>query len=101
MNHRINAMERRLKVYTFSFTTDWFHTVNAVAAHSAPARAASRRGHVAGTMLRRNRSPIRNQQPAATAPGNAAERIMGTPGFAAHGVIPPASAHSREYAVPA
>src|SRR5881409_2353399 len=88
MNHRINAMERRLKVYTFSFTTDWFHTVNAVAAHSAPARAASRRGHVAGTMLRRNRSPIRNQQPAATALVTAAKRLMRTPYFAAQGIIP-------------
>src|SRR3989449_4676360 len=43
MSHRISAMESTLSVYTFSFTTDWFHTVNPVAAISAPAAAASRR----------------------------------------------------------
>ena len=37
-------MDRRLSVYTFSLTTDWFHTVNDVAATSAPASAATRRG---------------------------------------------------------
>ena len=63
-------------MYTFSFTTDWFHTVNAVAAQTAPASAASRRGHTAVTHARTRRSPTRNQHPAATALVAAASRLM-------------------------
>ena len=63
-------------MYTFSFTTDWFHTVNAVAEQIAPASAASRRGHVAGTHARIKRSPTRNQHPAATALVTAARRLI-------------------------
>ncbi len=63
-------------MYTFSFTTDWFHTVNEVAATSAPASAANRRGHTAGTTLRSQRSPIRNQHPADAALVAAANRLM-------------------------
>ena len=63
-------------MYTFSFTTDWFHTVNAVADETAPASAASRRGHTAGTMGRSQRSPTRNQNPAANALVTAASRLI-------------------------
>src|SRR6266702_1248756 len=76
MSHSTSAMERSERVYTFSFTTDWFHTVNAVAATSAPATAASRRGSRAGTQARIQRSPIRNQHPAAIALVVAASRLI-------------------------
>src|SRR5438034_1526256 len=76
MSHSTSAIESSETVYTFSFTTDWFHTVNAVAATSAPATAASRRGSRAGTQPRIHRSPIKNQHPAAIALVTAASRLM-------------------------
>src|SRR5947209_2004528 len=76
MSHRISAIESRLSVYTFSFTTDWFQTVNAVAETIAPASATSRRGHSAGTIERSQRSATRNQQPAEMALVTAAKRLM-------------------------
>src|SRR5260221_9301827 len=88
MSHRISAIDRRLSVYTFSLTTDWFHTVNEVAARSAPASAASRRGHTAGTIFRSQRSPIRNQHPADTALVAAANRLMRCAYPAAQGIRP-------------
>ena len=63
-------------MYTFSFTTDWFHTVNAVAETVAPASAARRRGHRAGTQARIQRSPTRNQHAAAIALVVAASRLI-------------------------
>src|SRR5216110_1216617 len=50
--------------------------MNAVAEQIAPASAASRRGHVAGTHARIKRSPTRNQHPAATALVTAARRLI-------------------------
>ena len=76
MSHSTSAMDKSDSVYTFSFTTDWFHTVNAVAAHSAPATAARRRGSRAGTQPRIQRSPTRNQHPAATALVTAASKLI-------------------------
>ena len=73
-------------MYTFSFTTDWFHTVNEVAAMSAPANAARRRGQTTGTIPRSHRSPIRNQHPADTALVNAASRLMRCAYPAAQGI---------------
>ena len=63
-------------MYTFSFTTDWFHTVNAVAASTAPASAVARLGQRAGTTARSHRSPIRNQKPAVSALITADIRLM-------------------------
>src|SRR2546429_6455133 len=76
MSHTTSAMESSDSVYTFSFTTDWSQTVNAVAAASAPATAARRRGRRAGTHSRIQRSLTRNQHPAAIALVNAASRLM-------------------------
>src|SRR5438046_9329551 len=76
MSHSTSAIESSDSVYTFSFTTDWFQTVNAVAAASAPATAARRRGRRAGTHSRIQRSLTRNQHPAAIALVNAARRLM-------------------------
>src|SRR5437764_4569337 len=81
-------MDRSDSVYTFSFTTDWFHTVNAVAALSAPATAARRRGSRAGTQLRIQRSPTRNQHPAAIALVTAASRLIRSAYAAASGNRP-------------
>jgi hypothetical protein len=76
-SHSTRAMENRLNVYTFSFTTDWFHTVNEVAPTSAPAKAAPIRAHrTSGTMSRRNRSATRNSRPAARALVTAANRLI-------------------------
>src|SRR5213592_3896803 len=76
MSHSTSAIESSDSVYTFSFTTDWFQTVNAVAAASAAATAARRRGRRAGTHSRIQRSLTRNQHPAAIALVNAASRLM-------------------------
>src|SRR6266702_3544190 len=42
ISHNTSAIESSDSVYTFSFTTDWFHTVNAVAVTTALVTAASR-----------------------------------------------------------
>src|SRR2546430_12018918 len=88
MSHSTSAMERSDSVYTFSFTTDWFHTVNAVAALRAPATAARRRCSRAGTQLRIHRSPTRNQHPAAIALVTAASRLIRSAYAAATGRSP-------------
>src|SRR5512143_2224294 len=88
MSHRISAIESRLSVYTFSFTTDWFHTVNAVALTRAPPSAARRRTSGTGTIGRIQRSPTRNQHAAATALVVAANRLMRCAYAAASGSIP-------------
>src|SRR3989442_7930527 len=76
MSHSTSAMESSDSVYTFSFTPDWFHTVNGVAAASAPATAASRRGRWPGTHARIQRSLTRTQHPAAIALVTAASRLI-------------------------
>src|SRR2546422_3744222 len=87
MSQSTSAIESSETVYTFSFTTDWFHTVNAVAATSAPATAASRRGSRAGTQPRIHRSPIKNQHPAAIALVTAARDRKSTRLNSSHGYI--------------
>ena len=69
-------MESRDTVYTFSFTVDWFHTVQEVAEISVPAAAARSRPQRTGTMLRSHRSAIRNQRAAETALPKAAKRLI-------------------------
>src|SRR2546429_9699733 len=76
MSHSTSAIESSDSVYTFSFTTDWFQTVNAVAAASAPATAARRRGRRAGTHSPIQPSLPRNQHPAGIALLNPASRLM-------------------------
>src|SRR5256886_15464280 len=88
MSHSTSAIDKSDSVYTFSFTTDWFHTVTAVAALRAPPPAASRRGSRAGTQLRIHRSPTRNQHPAATALVTAASRLIRSAYAAASGSRP-------------
>src|SRR5947209_14184886 len=88
MSHNTSAIESSDSVYTFSFTTDWFQTVNAVAAASAPAPAARRRGRRAGTHSRIQRSLTRNQHPAASGLVNAASSVMGSAEPAAVGNKP-------------
>ena len=63
-------------MYTFSFTVDWFHTVQEVAQTSVPAAAARRRPQRTGTMLRSQRSATRNQSAADTALPKAAKRLI-------------------------
>src|SRR2546429_4203522 len=93
-------MDRSDSVYTFSFTTDWFHTVNAVAATSAPATAARRRGRRAGTHSRIRRSLTRNQDPAAIALVTAASRLMRMAYPAASGSSPHVWAISTNSGLP-
>ena len=62
--------------------------MNAVPATSAPAAAASRRGSRAGTQPRIQRSPTRNQQPAAIALVVAASRLTRMANPAASGRRP-------------
>src|SRR5437868_14260097 len=88
MSHSTSAIDKIDSVYTIVFTTDWFHSVNAVDALSAPATAASRRGSWAGTQLRIHRSPTRNQHPAATALVTAASRLIRSAYAAASGIRP-------------
>src|SRR2546428_12783518 len=99
MSHSTSAIESSDSVYTFSFTTDWFQTVNAVAAASAPATAARRRGRRAGTHSRLQRSLTRNQHPAAIALGNAARRVMRIADPAPGGHQPPGGAVSTNNGV--
>src|SRR6266550_5284555 len=76
ISHDTIVKNRSDTVYTFSFTTDWFHTVNAV----APMRVAR-----PATTMRCQRSPIqratilsvmRNQKPAEHALANAARILI-------------------------
>src|SRR2546428_249462 len=74
--HTPGAPESGDGVYPFSFTPDGSHRVNGGAEKTAPASAASRRGHMAGTHARSKRSPTRNQHPAATALVTAASKLI-------------------------
>src|SRR5256712_14052187 len=100
MSHSTSAMDSSDTVYTFSFTTDWFHTVNAVAATSAPATAARRRGSRAGTHARIQRSLTRNQHPAAIALVTPASRLIRIAYPAASGNKPQAWAMSTDSGLP-
>src|SRR5215510_3594693 len=70
------AMPASETVYTFSFTTDWFHTVNAVAPISAPSVAPVRRCQRSCNQPRSTFSVTRNQTPAAIALQIAANTLI-------------------------
>ncbi len=71
-------MVKRLTVYTFSFTTDWFQVVNAVAAISAAAAAPTRAARSPPPPKRRMRCATRNQSAAEPAPIRALNRLTRT-----------------------
>src|SRR5690606_15774508 len=75
-------------VYTFSFTVDWFHTVQLRAPARTPANAAARRGPRAGRIGRIQRSATRNQNPAPAADVTAAKRLIRLAYSAASGISP-------------
>ena len=62
-------------MYTFSFTTLWFQTVNAVAPTTAAAAAPASRTARRATHRASTRSATRNQTPAAIALQSAASRF--------------------------
>ena len=62
-------------MYTFSFTTDWLHTVNDVAPISAASDPPTIRCHRCGNQLTRTRSVMRNHMPAETALETAARML--------------------------
>jgi hypothetical protein len=62
-------------VYTFSFTTDWFHTVNATAPAATAAPAAAYRAHRSVNIRRVVACATRNQKPAESALAAAARRF--------------------------
>ena len=76
VSHATIARPTSETVYTFSFTTDWFHTVKAVAPTSAAAPATVMRTHRCGNQLTSTRSVIRNHIPADTALDSAASTLM-------------------------
>src|SRR5215217_5003275 len=82
------AIDKRERVYTFSFTVDWFHTVHEVAPTRIPPNAAPYLAHRFGTISRSQRSATRNQSPAAAALVNAAKMLMRTAYEAASGRSP-------------
>jgi hypothetical protein len=83
-----SAIESSETVYTFSFTTDWFHTLHEVAPTRAPPIAAPCRAHRLGTMPRSQRSATRNQNTAAPALVTAANRLIRTAYDSASGSSP-------------
>src|ERR687898_83243 len=70
-----SAIESSDTVYTFSFTTDWFHTVHEVAPTRAPPSAAPYRAHRLATMPRSQRSATRNQKNPPARAGNRREQV--------------------------
>ena len=74
-------------VYTFSFTTDWFQTENAVAPISAAATATVMRVQRSGNQLTSTRSVIRNHMPAETALARAASMLIRVATLAPIGTI--------------
>ena len=75
-SHDTSAMPVSETVYTFSFTTDWFHTVNAVAPITAANTAPAIRSQRDDSQSRKICSVIRNQSPAAAALDTAARTLM-------------------------
>jgi hypothetical protein len=68
-------------VYTFSFTTAWLQTVNAVAPISAANPPPTIRIHRSGSQLTSTRSVMRNQNPAETDAHIAASTFTHMAGF--------------------
>src|SRR3954463_4501156 len=78
VSHDTTAKNASDTVYTFSFTTLWFHTVNAVALSSAAVPAPASRVHRSSNHPDSTRSATRNQIAAATALHSAASMLMRT-----------------------
>jgi hypothetical protein len=72
VSHETIAKKSSETVYTFSFTTLWFHTVKAVAPMSVAAPAPTSRCHRSRSHPTRTRSVIRNQAAAESAEQSAA-----------------------------
>ena len=77
-SHSTSAVESMETVYTFSFTVDWFHTVQVSAPTRMPANAAASRAQRTGTTSRIQRSATRKRSPAVAALVKAANRLMRT-----------------------
>src|SRR4051812_21915354 len=75
VSHDTTAKNASDTVYTFSFTTLWFHTVNAVAPRSAAVTAAVMRVHFTIDHVANTRSATRNHSPADIALQNAARKF--------------------------
>src|SRR5690348_1715978 len=86
-SHAVIAMPTSDSVYTFSFTTDCAHTVNAVAPMSVASAPPAMRCHRFGTHATSTRSAIRNHIPADTALHSAARMLMRSATFGAIGRI--------------
>src|SRR5215204_3690731 len=67
ISHEQSAMPTSETVYTFSFTTDWFHTVNDVAPISTASAPPTIRCQRSGNQETSTRSVMRNHIPALTA----------------------------------
>src|SRR5215204_4086130 len=75
VSHETTAKNASETVYTFSLTTLWFHTVNAVALSTAASTEPTRRTHGTAIHCASTRSATRNQMPAARALHTAASRL--------------------------
>src|SRR5690348_6569606 len=78
VNHETTAKKASDTVYTFSFTTLWFHTVKAVALSSAASAAPAYRVHRRVNHCASTRSATRNQTAAVPALQSAASRFTRT-----------------------
>src|SRR6476469_3545647 len=78
VSHDTTAKNASDTVYTFSFTTLWFHTVNAVAARTAASTAATIRVHRSTDHAASTRSATRNQMAAESALHIAASMLTRT-----------------------
>src|ERR1019366_8188282 len=87
-------------VYTFSFTTDWFHTVKLVAPTSAHTAAAVSRAQRSAKRLLVTSCATRNQIPADAALATAARRLMRTANSRAIGSVPNRYAISTNSGLP-
>src|SRR5690242_10841470 len=76
MSHEMTAMPASETVYTFSFTTLWFHTVNEVAPISVATAAPRMRCRLVGSQFTSTRSVTRNHIAAETALQIAASTLM-------------------------
>src|SRR5262245_767894 len=75
VSHETTAKKHRDTVYTFSFTTDWFHTVNVVALMIAASAPPTRGIHADVERPVSTRSATRNQTPAVVALITAERRL--------------------------
>src|SRR5690348_4363700 len=85
MSHEITAMPASDTVYTFSLTTDWFHTVNAVAPMRVATLAPRMRCQRLGSQFTNTRSVTKNHIAADAALQIAASTLMRIATFGAMG----------------